>query len=49
MSFKAYAALNTTLSSVLGGAGITALMAWVTYRDKTSEVTLPLRLDLKAA
>lgn len=35
MSFKAYAALNTTLSSVLGGAGITALMAWVTYRDKT--------------
>jgi hypothetical protein len=40
LQFNAYAALNTTLSSVLGGAGITALMAWVTYRDKTGEVSM---------
>ncbi len=38
MSFKSYLALSTTLSSVVGGAGITALAAWLTYRNTVPAV-----------
>jgi hypothetical protein len=38
MTFKLYLVISTTLSSVVGGAGITAFAAWLTYRNSVSEV-----------